>query len=253
MAIRLEDPHVLMLDFFHRPVSGTNRPLSIDGVPVAVRFRRNPRARRLILRMSEDGVTVTLPPGTSERSGLEFALRHAGWIRRQLAGQSRARPFTPGNRVPVRGTPHLIEQAIRRRGGVEVVGGAEPRLVVAADEPHIARRVGDWLKAEARRDLAAASGVYAEAMDTRYRRLSLRDQASRWGSCSSAGHLSYSWRLILAPAFVLDYVAAHEVAHLIELNHSPRFWSLVRNHAPHAEEARRWLKAHGPGLHSYGG
>ena len=242
-----------MLDFFHRPVNGANRPLSVDGVPVAVRFRRNPRARRLILRMCEDGVTVTLPPGISEKSGLEFVARHAGWIRRQLAGQPAPQRFAPGNRVPVRGTPHLIEQAMSRRGGVQLVDGAEPRLVVAADAAHIARRVGDWLKAEARRDLATASSVYAEAMGTRYRRLSLRDQASRWGSCSSNGHLSYSWRLILAPAFVLDYVAAHEVAHLIEMNHSPRFWSLVRNHAPHADEARRWLKTHGPGLHSYGG
>jgi len=242
-----------MLDFFHRPARERAQPLTIDGTPVDIRFRRNPRARRLILRMSEDGVTVTLPPGSSEQTGLEFALRHAGWIRRQLAGRPAPRPMTPGNRVPVRGIPHLIEQAAARRGGVHVIEDAEPRLVVAADAPHIARRVGDWLKAEARRDLNMASGAYAEAMGTRYRRLSLRDQASRWGSCSSNGHLSYSWRLILAPAFVLDYVAAHEVAHLIEMNHSSRFWSLVRAHAPRTDEARRWLKAHGPGLHSYGG
>lgn len=242
-----------MLDFFHRPMNGTNRPLSVDGVPVAVSFRRNPRARRLILRMSGAGVTVTLPPGSSEQTGLEFAARHAGWISRQLARQPEAQPFTPGNRVPVRGIPHRIEQAMSRRGGVQLIGGAEPRLVVAAEAPHVARRLGDWLKAEARRDLCATSSAYAEAMGTRYRRLSLRDQASRWGSCSSNGHLSYSWRLILAPAFVLDYVAAHEVAHLIELNHSSRFWSLVHKHAPRADEARRWLKAHGPGLRSYGG
>lgn len=242
-----------MLDFFHRPARGTDRQLSIDGVPVAVSFRRNPRARRMILRMSETGVTVTLPPGSSERSGLDFALNHAGWIRRQLARRPASQPFAPGNRVPVRGTLHLIAQANGRRGGVRIESGPEPRLVVAADTPHVARRIGDWLKAEARLDLSSASRAHAEAMGTRYRRLSLRDQTSRWGSCSSAGHLSYSWRLILAPAFVLDYVAAHEVAHLIEMNHSSRFWSLVRAHAPRADEARRWLKRHGPGLHSYGG
>jgi len=241
-----------MLDFLHRPPNGGHRPLSIDGVPIAVSFRRNPRARRLILRMSEEGVTVTLPPGSSEHAGLEFA-RHAGWIRRQLARRPAPLPFAPGNRVPVRGTPHVIEQATGRRGGVKVTGGPEPRLVVAADLPHVARRIGDWLKAEARRDLGSASGAHAEAMGTHYRRLSIRDQASRWGSCSSNGHLSYCWRLILAPAFVLDYVAAHEVAHLIEMNHSPRFWALVRAHAPRADEARRWLRTHGPGLHSYGG
>lgn len=242
-----------MLDFLHRPVNFGPRALSIDGMPVAVSFRRNPRARRMILRMSETGITITLPPGSSEGSGLEFAARHAGWIRRQLAQRPAPRPFQAGNRVPVRGIPHLIEQAAGRRGGVQAIAGIEPRLVVAADAAHIARRIGEWLKAEARRDLVSASRAQAEAMGTRYRRLSVRDQVSRWGSCSSAGHLSYCWRLILAPAFVLDYVAAHEVAHLIEMNHSPRFWSLVRAHAPRTDEARRWLKTHGPSLHSYGG
>ncbi len=241
-----------MLNFLHRPRGEIAQALSIDGVPVAVSFRRNPRARRLILRMNEEGVAVTLPPGTSERAGLEFAARHAAWIRRQLAGRPEPRPFAPGSRVPVRGIPHVIEQVPGRRGGIQPFGGAEPRLAVAADLPHIARRVGDWLKAEARSDLQSASMAHAGAMGTRYRRLSLRDQASRWGSCTSTGHLSYSWRLILAPAFVLDYVAAHEVAHLIEMNHSARFWALVKAHAPRADEARRWLRTHGPSLHRFG-
>lgn len=241
-----------MLDFLFRPRSGGTCHLSIDGARVAVEFRRNARARRMILTMRDDGVVVTLPPRACEHAGLEFAAAHGAWIARQMAARPDPRPFLPGRSVPVRGVLHGIEQAPGRRGGIAVSGGAEPRLVVAADVAHIPRRIADWLKGEARRDLAAASSAHAEAMGTRYRRLTLRDPASRWGSCTAAGHLSYSWRLVLAPAFVLDYVAVHEVAHLIEMNHSARFWRLVRAHAPRAEEARRWLKAHGPGLHRYG-
>jgi len=228
------------------------RLLTIDGEAVSVSFRRNDRARRMILRLKGDGVVVTLPPRATERAGLEFAAAHAAWIRRQMAGRPDARPFADGAMVPLRGIPHRIEHAIARRGGVEIVDDGEPRLVVASDAPHLARRVGDWLKAEARRDLAGASLRHAAAMQTRYRRLTLRDPASRWGSCTASGHLSYSWRLILAPAFVLDYVAAHEVAHLIEMNHSACFWRLVKAHAPRAEEARGWLRTHGQALHRYG-
>ncbi len=241
-----------MLDFLHRSRVEPRSLLTIDGEAVSVSFRRNERARRMILRLKGDGVVVTLPPRASERAGLEFAATHAAWIRRQLAGRPDPRPFAHGAVVPLRGIPHRIEQAAVRRGGIVIVDEGEPRLMVAADAPHIARRVSDWLKAEARRDLGDASLRHAAAMATRYRRLTLRDPAGRWGSCTATGHLSYSWRLILAPAFVLDYVAAHEVAHLIEMNHSARFWRLVRAHAPHAEEARRWLKVHGQGLHRYG-
>jgi predicted metal-dependent hydrolase len=241
-----------LLDFLLRPRTGTARQLTIDGTSVAVAFRRNARARRMILRLKDNGVVVTLPPRASERAGLEFAATHAAWIGRQLAGRPQPQPLAPGHSIPLRGVAHLIEPAPGRRGGVVAIAGPEPRLVVAGDAPHIPRRIADWLKAEARRDLSLASSNHADAMGTRYKRLSLRDPASRWGSCTATGHLSYSWRLILAPAFVLDYVAAHEVAHLIEMNHSARFWRLVKAHAPRAEEARRWLRTHGPDLHRYG-
>jgi predicted metal-dependent hydrolase len=116
----------------------------------------------------------------------------------------------------------------------------------------VERRLVDWLKAEARRDLLAASSNYGRQMGMRWTRLTVRDTATRWGSCSAAGALSYSWRLVLAPPFVLDYVAAHEVAHLREMNHGRSFWGLVEAHCARAGEARRWLKAHGQGLHRYG-
>ena len=111
--------------------------------------------------------------------------------------------------------------------GIEIPARGMPRLKVAGRPEHAARRLRDWLVAEARADLDDRVAWHAGKLGVRARRITLRDQTSRWGSCSASGLLSFSWRLILAPAFVLDYVAAHEVAHLLEMNHGPRFWKLV--------------------------
>jgi predicted metal-dependent hydrolase len=125
-------------------------------------------------------------------------------------------------------------------------------LCVAGGAEHIERRVHDYLKREVRRDLHKSAQYYAEALNVRVRRLSIRDQSSRWGSCTSAGSLSFSWRLILAPPYVLDYLAAHEVAHLVEMNHSPRFWKVVARVCGHVERAKTWLDTSGNDLHRYG-
>jgi len=128
----------------------------------------------------------------------------------------------------------------------------EPLLCVAGAAPHVARRISDFLKREVKRDLEAASTRAAGALGVAVRRVSIRDPSSRWGSCSTTGVLSYSWRLIFAPPFVLDYLAAHEVAHLIEMNHSRRFWHVVERICPHVARAKSWLDAHGADLHRYG-
>jgi hypothetical protein len=120
---------------------------------------------------------------------------------------------------------------------------------VPGELPHVPRRLLDWLKSAARNEIAAAAQRYAAAMGVTYRRITIRDQRSRWGSCSAQGDLSFSWRLILTPTYVLDYVAAHEVAHLKHMNHGPRFWRLVLTHCPEASRAKSWLKAHGQSVH----
>jgi predicted metal-dependent hydrolase len=112
--------------------------------------------------------------------------------------------------------------------------------------------VGDFLRREAHRDLADASHRAAATLGVTVKRISVRDQTSRWGSCSTTGVLSYSWRLILAPPFVLEYLAVHEVAHLVEMNHSPRFWRLVGRMCPDADRAKAWLDQNGADLHRYG-
>jgi predicted metal-dependent hydrolase len=125
-------------------------------------------------------------------------------------------------------------------------------LCVAGEAPHVPRRVRDYLKREARKELERASRAAAAALGVAVKRISIRDQTSRWGSCSTTGVLSYSWRLIMAPPFVLDYLAAHEAAHLVEMNHSRRFWRLVEGIYPDVRRAKAWLDAHGGDLHRYG-
>jgi predicted metal-dependent hydrolase len=166
----------------------------------------------------------------------------------------KAAPFQPGTVLPLRGTPHRIVHRSGVRGTVwtETRDSGDKILCVAGDVDFIDRRVHDFLKREARRDLQKSAEAYADALGVRVKRLSIRDQSSRWGSCTSAGSLSFSWRLILAPSFVLDYLAAHEVAHLVEMNHSPRFWRVVGRICPSSERAKGWLDNCGNDLHRYG-
>ena len=162
-------------------------------------------------------------------------------------------PFGDGEAVPLRGEMHRISHRKGARGTVWTeTAGSESLLCVAGDAPHLHRRVTDYLKREARRDLDRASRRYAEQLGVNIASISVRDQLSRWGSCSSAGALSFSWRLILAPPYVLDYLAAHEVAHVVEMNHSRRFWRVLRDINPDMDRAKAWLDAHGAGLHRYG-
>ena len=143
---------------------------------------------------------------------------------------------------------------------MRITGGCTPevapwvasRICVAGQAPYIDRRVSDYLRREALRDLGISSRRAAERLGVTIKRISVRDQSSRWGSCSTTGVLSYSWRLILAPPFVLDYLAVHEVAHLIEMNHSARFWRLVNGVCSDAGRAKLWLDVHGTDLHRYG-
>ncbi len=154
----------------------------------------------------------------------------------------------------LRGVAHKIVHRAGVRGTVwtETRDSGERIICVAGGAEHIERRVADYLKREVRNDLQKTTQAYAEAYGVKVKRLSIRDQSSRWGSCTSAGSLSFSWRLILAPTYVLDYLAAHEVAHLVEMNHSARFWKVVARECRHVERAKTWLDTHGNDLHRYG-
>jgi hypothetical protein len=224
--------------------------IDIAGRRLKVEFKRNAQARRIVLRLTRtgDGIAVTVPRRASRVEALSFVESSRAWIASRLANQPTTVKLGAGVTMPLRGEPHEVKALAGRRGSVLAISRA---IWVPGGPDHCGRRLRDWLIAEARRDLAAASEKYAALMGVKIRRVSIRDQKGRWGSCSSSGDLSYSWRLVLAPPHVLDYVAAHEVAHLRQMNHSPRFWRLVLTHCAHAARAKRWLKANGAELHRF--
>jgi len=242
--------------FQRRPPEPRTIEVAVEADVYPIRVRRHPQARRYTLRIqaATREVVLTMPPRGSLREARDFAERHGGWIAARLKRLPEVVTFAHGTLVPLRGVDHRIDHRRGARGTVwsEVASDGVRLLCVAGDAPHVSRRVADHLKHEARRDLDAASRRYAERLGVKVRRVSIRDPSSRWGSCSTTGVLSYSWRLILAPPFVLDYLAAHEVAHLVEMNHSPRFWRIVLGACPDARRAKAWLDAHGTELHRYG-
>jgi hypothetical protein len=225
--------------------------LKIDGRAVEVTMRLNPRARRLIVKVhpSTGEISVIAPSQRALDRALDFAQGEAPWISRQLARVPKPVPLGPGARIPYRGREHLVVKAAR--GPVTHDADAATIQVGGRDE-HAARRLLDFLKREARRELERLSHAHAARIGARVRRVSVRDTASRWGSCSAKKTISYCWRLILAPDFVMDYVVAHEVAHLREMNHGPRFWALVRSLVPDIDAPQAWLRTHGTALHRYG-
>jgi predicted metal-dependent hydrolase len=243
--------------FLFRPTSAPSAiTVDLDGEVFLIRLRRHRQARRYTLRIHSvtREVVLTMPPRGSLKQASAFAQKHGAWIGARLQRLPDAAPFTDGMVLPLRGVDHRIMHRPGARGTVwiESCAGGERLLCVAGAEPHIARRVRDYLKREAKSDLETASREAAATLGVAIKRVSIRDQSSRWGSCSTTGVLSYSWRLILAPPFVLDYLAAHEVAHLIEMNHSLAFWRLVERICLHMSRAKTWLDAHGAELHRYG-
>jgi predicted metal-dependent hydrolase len=241
---------------YRRPSEPSTLSIVFDSEIYLVRVRRHRQARRytLCIHSVTRDVVLTMPPRGSLKQAREFAEKHGGWIAARLDRLPEPAPFAPGAVIPLRGLDHRIVHRRGQRGTVWIERGeaGEGLVCVAGEAPHIARRVSDFLKREARRDLEAASRRAATALNVSVKRVSIRDQSSRWGSCSTSGVLSYSWRLIFAPPFVLDYLAAHEVAHLVEMNHSRAFWRLVERLCPHVGQAKAWLDAHGAGLHRYG-
>jgi predicted metal-dependent hydrolase len=230
--------------------------VAFDGRFFLVALRRHARARRYTLRIhsATREVVLTMPPRGSLKEARAFAEKHGGWIAARLGRLPSPEPFAHGTLLPLRGVEHRIVHRRTARGTVwiEVADSGERMLCVAGDTAHVARRIKDFLKREAKNDLEAASRAAAGRLGVKLKRVSVRDQSSRWGSCSVAGILSYSWRLILAPPFVLDYLAAHEVAHLVEMNHSTKFWRVVERLCPHVARAKTWLDVHGADLHRYG-
>lgn len=220
-----------------------DRRLRLTDLPdVALTLRRSARARRFSLRVSRvDGaVVLTLPTRAPLAEALAFAEAQSGWLRATLAQMPAPRRPAFGQHLPFEGQELLLEAAALRAPRIE--GG---RLLMPPGEERLGARLEAFYRHCARIRLQAATELHATALGRPFRRITLRDTRSRWGSCAPDGSLSYSWRLIMAPPEVLDYVAAHEVAHLAEMNHSPAFWAVVARLCPGHAEPRAWLKRHG--------
>lgn len=231
--------------------------LQVQGIGVPVEVRQHAGARRLTLRVSKTrhAVVVTVPSGCRIEEADRFLRSHIDWVRERLGRVPAPVPLADGATIPLRGAMHRIRFIGPAQGApvvdIEDASPATLRLLVSGRVEHAARRLQDWLIAEAHNDLDDRVTWHSRKLGVRARHITLRDQTTRWGSCSASGLLSFSWRLILAPAYVLDYVAAHEVAHLREMNHGPRFWKLVAGAVPRLEEAKHWLRHEGTDLHRY--
>jgi predicted metal-dependent hydrolase len=211
---------------------------------------RNPRARRYLLRLRPDGTArVTIPRGGSPAAARQFVERHAAWLEREWQ-RLQARPRSPiswqiGTEILLRGNTVRIEAGANSDVGIIRLGDEAVRLAQpAADlrpaiEGHLRQRAARELPARVL-ELAARHGLTVN-------RVTVRSQKSRWGSCSRRGTISLNWRLIQTPAFVSDYICLHELMHLRQMNHSPRFWREVERVCPDYRLAERWLKEH-PGL-----
>ncbi len=223
---------------------------------VRIRLKANPRAQRYLLKLPADrsGPVLTVPKGGNLARAERFARQHIDWLVERLQDRPDHVSFRPGDILPLRGEDHVIVPTGRLRGLVTVGRTDEgfPALFVPGAEDHMPRKVTAWLKEQARKDLTERAEMHSATIGRKIAAISIRDTSSRWGSCAHNGRLSFSWRLILAPSDILDYVAAHEVAHLQEMNHSSRFWHLCEQLAPQTPTARAWLKENGARLHGYG-
>lgn len=226
--------------------------LHLNGRSLPIAVKRSGRARNMSLRLDPGGgsVVVVLPDGVPEREAERFAQRQSAWVESRLAAMPGPIPFADGGEVPLLGLPHVLRHEPQARRGV---WAAEGVIHVSGRPEHLSRRVEEFLKGEARVVMAHHARELAARLGRKVGRVSVRDTTSRWGSCTTRGDLSFSWRLVMAPDFVGRYVAAHEVAHLAEMNHGPGFWALVEDLVGDVETPRVWLKHQGMHLHRYGG
>ena len=232
-------------------VKVSENALEFEDLTIPLTVRRNRAARRISLRIDvpRRGAVLTLPARAGISAGLDFVAEKALWLRNAYARLPEAVPFADGAMIPLCGRPHRIEHRPLAKGGVWREGGSDgDTIVVTGGAEHLPRRLGEWLKREAHAILEARTRAKAAEAGREITRVFVRDTRSRWGSCARDGRIHYSWRLVFAPDYVLDYVVAHEVAHLVYMSHGPRFRAVVERLTPRRAEAEAWLRVHGAAL-----
>jgi predicted metal-dependent hydrolase len=223
----------------------------LPGREAPLRVRHSTRARRVSLSIDAASgmVELVVPEGVALARAMAFLEGKRAWVAARLAALPGRVGFEDGAEIPLLGSPHRIRHRGPGRGAVSVRDG---EIHVFGQTEHVPRRVRDHLAAMARQVLTTRARRLAERVGRKIVRVTVRDTRSRWGSCTHDGKLSFCWRLILAPEPVLDYVVAHEVAHLLHMNHGPRFWRVVEQLSPEWRRHRAWLAYHRAELLRYG-
>ena len=237
------------------PLKSFEREHEVAGRSLTLRVAESARASRLTLRIETGGraIKMTVPPGMPSREVESFLFRHQGWLEAKLAKYPDKPKLRPGVKLPVRGLAHLILHEPAKRGSVEQASDEDgPYLMVHGERAHLGRRLQDFLKKEAKRDIEPMAMQMALKCGKKVKSIRFKDTKSRWGSCTSDGNLAFSWRIMKAPRPVIAYLVAHEVAHLTEMNHGPKFWKLAKQLSTEAgidmDKAKAWLKRNGAAL-----
>lgn len=225
--------------------------INIDGQNLPLIIKQNAQAKRCILRIDhiKSAINITIPKYISHKKGIKFAESQILWIKSQIAKTPEKKPFYDGMEITIAGKAKTIKRATLPQKGTKQ---GNEIITFSGKEEHFNRRVTDFIRKEAKTTFNEIGLQMAEKLGTPINKISIRDTTSRWGSCNSAKNISLSWRLMLAPYEVMEYVIAHEVAHLVELNHSAKFWKVVNTLTPNTAKAKKWLKNNGNSLHLYG-
>lgn len=226
--------------------------IEVDGIPINIQLTRNKRSKRLTLRQNLSGgnFKLSMPMRASVKQAKAFCQQHSAWIAEKSAEMQDMASFADGQYIPLRGKMVKLVFLDQLRGQTKFISlddAAELHITGGAE--FAPRRLVTWLKSAAKKDILVAMEKYQPMLDVKYSKLTIRDTKSRWGSCSSSKALSFSWRLVMAPPNCLDYVVAHELAHILEMNHGAKFWAHVDGVCPHMKDSQKWLKTNGGQLH----
>ena len=214
--------------------------------------RKSRLAKRVIISVNErKGIELIVPKRVSMKNAIAFAHKKQDWIlaRHRELNHTPQIAFKEGAVIPILGADYIIAHSGKLRGVAKI---ENDNIIISGLEEHISRKTKQFLIKTAKSEINIRANIEAKKLGVKFRKITLRDTSSRWGSCSQDGNLSFSWRLIFAPRFVFDYVVAHEIAHLIEMNHSVKYWNIVASICPTYEQAKYWLKKNGEELHLYG-
>ena len=218
--------------------------ITYNGHKIPLGLRYNAKAKRIILRVDQEigGAIITLPPYTPKTEALSLVNERVDWIADKIREFPPKITLTDGQSLPLMGQPITIRHRPDFKMGVQLIGS---ELITSGKREHLHRRIVDWLKKYTKEIITPRANNMASQLECKINRISIRDTKSRWGSCSSQGNLSFCWRLIMTPDWVLNYVIAHEVSHLKHMDHSPEFWQIVGTLCVKPKQARIWLNQNG--------